>query len=160
MIEFAKKWEKWHFSEFFILDFFQNHERYKKIVFTGMDWMHWGTFKPNIGSLNPETKKGPYILVNSCLFCTILSVFYLNLSPGQHLGNIWNLLFQKGTQADTFAFFSVFFWCISSFQEIWPWCIYVFDSPEHSWEDCGSRFLIWALKKICWYPKWPRKPKL
>ena len=53
MTKFAKNMEKWHFSEFFILDFFQNHERYKKIVFTGMDWMHWGTFKPNIGSLNP-----------------------------------------------------------------------------------------------------------
>ena len=53
MTELAKKREKWHFQHFFILDFFQNHERCKKIVFTGMDWMLWGTFKPNIGSLNP-----------------------------------------------------------------------------------------------------------
>ena len=83
-----KTWKKWHFSEFFILAFFQNHERYKKIVFTGMDWMHWGTFKPNIGSLNPETKKSPYFLVNSCLFCTFLGVFDLKGPPGQHLGNI------------------------------------------------------------------------
>ena len=77
MTKFAKNMDKMAFSAFFILDFFQNHERYKKIVSTGMDWMHWGTFKLNIGSLNPETKKGPFILVNSCLFCTFFGVFDL-----------------------------------------------------------------------------------
>ena len=59
MTKFAKNMEKMAFPEFFILDFFQNHERYKKIVFTGMDWMHWGTFKPNIGSLIPKQENSP-----------------------------------------------------------------------------------------------------
>ena len=54
-----KTWKNGIFQHFSFLIFFQNHERYKKIVFTGMDWMHWGTFKLNIGSLNPETKKVP-----------------------------------------------------------------------------------------------------
>ena len=98
-----KKWKNGIFSAFFILDFFQNHERYKKIVFTGMDWMHWGTFKPNIGSLNPETKKSPYFLVNSCLFCTFLGVFDLNGPPGQHLGNTWGFFFLGGGFAGLFS---------------------------------------------------------
>ena len=71
-----KKWKNGIFSAFFILDFFQNHERYKKIVFTGMDWMPWGTFKPNIGSLNPETKKNPLLFSQQLPFLHFFGCFW------------------------------------------------------------------------------------
>ena len=92
----AKKCEKWLFWPFFNNNFFQNYWRYKKNFFTGMQWIHWGTFKPNMRCLNPETTKGPYILGNSCPFRTFLGVFDLPWPLGQHLGNncwpkFWNI---------------------------------------------------------------------
>ena len=90
-----KKVKKRHFSPFFNFNLLHNHLRYEKNFFIGMKGMHWSTFKPNMGSRNLKTKKGPYILGNSCLFWPFLGIFYLIQPPGQHLGNtcwpkFWN----------------------------------------------------------------------